>query len=160
MGQQQLLFLVFGIVVVGAVVVAGAYVLKDGRTLHHRNMVIHEALQVVGDVQAWKQKPMLLGGGAGWLLMELVDNHVIAKQMGNMAASNTALGLIAKHKMVDAFAAEEIVVTTTKEIVERIARGRERMNKDNVLRLVPNDVIEHEGNDLFAAIPLAKPGIF
>ena len=65
MGQQQLLFLVFGIVVVGAVVVAGVYVLKDGRTLHHRNMVIREALQVVGDVQAWKQKPVLLGGGAG-----------------------------------------------------------------------------------------------
>ncbi len=65
MGQQQLLFLVFGIVVVGAVVVAGASVLKDGRTLHHRNMVIHEGLQVVADVQAWKQKPVLLGGGAG-----------------------------------------------------------------------------------------------
>ncbi len=65
MGQQQLLFLVFGIVIVGAFVVAGAYVLIDGRTPHHRVMVFQEALQVVGDVQAWKKKPVLLGGGAG-----------------------------------------------------------------------------------------------
>ena len=65
MGQQQLLFLVFGIVVVGAIVVAGAYVLKDGRTSNDRVMVFQEALQVVGDVQAWKQKPVVLGGGAG-----------------------------------------------------------------------------------------------
>ena len=66
MGQQQLLFLVFGIVVVGAIVVAGAYILKDdSRSSNHRVMVFQEALQVVGDVQAWKQEPVLLGGGAG-----------------------------------------------------------------------------------------------
>ncbi len=65
MGQQQLLFLVFGIVVVGALVVVGAYAFNQGRTLNHRAMVLQEALQVVGDLQAWKQKPVVLGGGAG-----------------------------------------------------------------------------------------------
>lgn len=101
---------------------------------------------------------------AEWLLMELVDNHMIAKQTGQIPASNTALGLIAKHKMVGAFAAEEIIITTDREITERIARGRARMNSDDTMRLVSRDgiTIDHEPtpNDLFANIPLAKPGLF
>ncbi len=64
MGQQQLLLLVFGIVVVGALVVMGAYAFNQGRTSNHRAMVFQEALQVVGDLQAWKQKPVVLGGGS------------------------------------------------------------------------------------------------
>ena len=65
MGQQPLLILVFGIVSMGAIVVAGAYALNMGRTQNQRAMVIQEALQIVGDVQAWKQKPAMLGGGGG-----------------------------------------------------------------------------------------------
>lgn len=67
---------------------------------------------------------------AEWVLMEAVDNHMIARQQGNISASNTALGLCAKHKMVDAFAAEKIEVNSDKEVMERLLRGRKRL-KDN-----------------------------
>lgn len=63
---------------------------------------------------------------AEWLLMEAVDNHHIARQRGNLAASNTALNLIAKHVFVDAFAAEKVEVSSDKEIMERLQRGRQR----------------------------------
>lgn len=65
---------------------------------------------------------------AEWVLMELVDNHGIARQQGNIGASNTALGIIAKHKLVDAMAREKVdmEVTTSKELVERLLRGRRR----------------------------------
>jgi len=62
------------------------------------------------------------------VLMEAVDNHMIARQQGNISASNTALGLCAKHKMVDAFAAEKIEVNSDKDIMERLQRGRKRAN--------------------------------
>jgi hypothetical protein len=64
-----------------------------------------------------------------WLLMELVDNHLIARQSGKIAASNTALGLIGKHAKVDAFAAEKVIVAGDKEVMERLLRARERVRK-------------------------------
>ena len=45
---------------------------------------------------------------AEWLLYELVDNHRIARQHGNISASNTALGTIAKHVTVDALAKQKV----------------------------------------------------
>jgi len=68
---------------------------------------------------------------AEWLLMEAVDNHLIARQQGNISSSNTALGLVGKHKMVDAFAAEKIEVNSDKEVMLRLQRGRKRLNENS-----------------------------
>jgi len=67
---------------------------------------------------------------AEWVLMEAVDNHMIARQMGNISASNTSLNLVAKHVFVDAFAAEKVEINSDKEVMERLMRGRKRLNKD------------------------------
>ena len=63
---------------------------------------------------------------AEWVLMEAVDNHMIARQAGNISASNTALTLVAKHVFVDAFAAEKVEVNSDKEVMDRLLRGRKR----------------------------------
>lgn len=65
---------------------------------------------------------------AEWLLMEAVDNHMIARQTDNIAASNTALGLIAKHTMVDALASDKLNMNVQGDqaIMERLMRGRQR----------------------------------
>lgn len=68
---------------------------------------------------------------AEWVLMEAVDNHLIARQQGNISASNTALNMVAKHMFVDAFAAEKIEVNSDKEVMDRLLRGRKRMNSEN-----------------------------
>ena len=65
MGQQQMLLLVFGIVSVGALVVVGAYSFREHSVLQSRSVAVQEALQVVADLQKWKEKPVVLGGGAG-----------------------------------------------------------------------------------------------
>ena len=66
---------------------------------------------------------------AEWVLMEAVDNHLIARQQGNISASNTSLNLVAKHVFVDAFAAEKVEVNSDKEVIDRLLRGRKRMKK-------------------------------
>jgi len=66
---------------------------------------------------------------AEWLLMELVDNHMLARQADNLTASNTALGHIAKHKFVDANAADKVQLVDGKEILAKLARGRDRVRK-------------------------------
>lgn len=64
---------------------------------------------------------------AEWVLMEAVDNHLLARQAGNLGASNQALNLVAKHVFVDAFAADKVEVSSDKEILERLMRGRKRL---------------------------------
>lgn len=68
---------------------------------------------------------------AEWLLWELVDNHQLARASGNISASNTALNTLAKHAMIDAFAAEKVEIAGDEAIKERLLRARKRMNQDN-----------------------------
>lgn len=77
---------------------------------------------------------------AAWVLQELVDNHYLARQMGNLPASNQALNTIAKHAQVDAFAAEKIELAGDEEIRARLARARKR-------RVEVSDGQEQEGPD-------------
>lgn len=66
---------------------------------------------------------------ADWLLNEMVDNHMIARQQGNITASNTALNMVGKHKRVDAFAADKIKVSTDADVVDRLVLARKRLAK-------------------------------
>lgn len=49
-----------------------------------------------------------VGIDASWLLYELVDNHRIARQQGNISASNTALKIIAQLAVIDAMASQRL----------------------------------------------------
>ena len=64
-----------------------------------------------------------------WLLYEMVDNHRIARQQGNITASNTALNMVGKHKRVDAFAADKIKVSTDADVMDRLVAARKRLKK-------------------------------
>ena len=66
---------------------------------------------------------------ADWLLNEMVDNHMIARQQGNITASNTALNMVGKHKRVDAFAADTIKVSTDADVMDRLVAARHRLSK-------------------------------
>lgn len=66
---------------------------------------------------------------ADWLKWELVDNHQIGRQLGNLPASNAALNMLAKLGDLDAYAAEKVHVTTDEELMERLRRGRARNAK-------------------------------
>jgi|TARA_Y100000034_G_C6899489_1_gene415471 hypothetical protein len=68
---------------------------------------------------------------AEWLLWELVDNHQIARAAGNISASNTALNTLAKHAMIDAFAAEKVEIAGDEAIKERLLRARKRMQESD-----------------------------
>ena len=57
---------------------------------------------------------------ADWLLNEMVDNHMIARQQGNITASNTALNMVGQHKRVDAFAAANNNDSTADDVVDRL----------------------------------------
>ena len=64
MGQQQLLLLVLGIVIVGIAVVAGIQAFAEGKAKAEQDAAVSDAMRIISDVQAWKLKPTAFGGGS------------------------------------------------------------------------------------------------
>jgi len=65
MGQQQLLLLVLGIVIVGLAVVVGINAFSENRIKASADALVNDGLRIASDVQAWALKPEQLGGGGG-----------------------------------------------------------------------------------------------
>jgi hypothetical protein len=64
MGQQQLLLLVLGILIVGLAVAVGIAGFKDNKLRVEQDMQAELALRVHGRITAWKAQPKSLGGGS------------------------------------------------------------------------------------------------
>jgi len=62
MGQQQLLFLVLGIIIVGLAVIMGITMFGINQSRGNADNMVAEALRIASDVQAWAIKPQMLGG--------------------------------------------------------------------------------------------------
>jgi len=75
-----------------------------------------------------------------WVLLEMIDNHRIARQQGNISASNRALSLIAKHKRVDAFASDKLKVSTDTDVLERLTSARARTHQLQARGPLPDNV--------------------
>lgn len=63
---------------------------------------------------------------ADWHLLELVDNHLLARQQGKLSASNQALVNIGKHAAVDSYSAEKVHIVGDEEVRAALERGRKR----------------------------------
>lgn len=76
---------------------------------------------------------------ATWCLLELRDNHWIAREQGNLGASNTALRLLMQHVQVDAMARQKLEMTVTEdaELVARLTRGRQRLIEEGIAPELP-----------------------
>lgn len=66
---------------------------------------------------------------AAWHLAKCVDVTEIGLQTGQLGAVNSALGMVGRHKSVDAFAADKVKVTTDGDVRERLMTAKQRMNK-------------------------------
>ena len=64
MGQQQLLFLVLGIIIVGLAFVFGITLFSINNTKANADAIVNEALRMASDIQAWAVKPGMVGGRA------------------------------------------------------------------------------------------------
>ena len=63
MGQQQLLLLVLGIVLVGLAVVVGISAFEENQKKNNMDQLTSDAVRLAAGVQAWKMKPTATGGG-------------------------------------------------------------------------------------------------
>ena len=65
MGQQQLLLLVLGIVIVGLAVVVGIQAFGENQSKSNLDAMTNDGIRMASDAQAWALKPQAFGGGEG-----------------------------------------------------------------------------------------------
>ena len=63
MGQQQLLLLVLGIVIVGIAVVAGIQLFDRNKSESQADAAHGRSVELAAEVAIWKRKPFIYGGG-------------------------------------------------------------------------------------------------
>lgn len=62
MGQQQLLLLVLGIVIVGIAVIVGMSSFSEGSVKTNSDALLQSALRIASEAQTWKSKPEMFAG--------------------------------------------------------------------------------------------------
>ena len=62
MGQQQLLLLVLGIVIVGLAVVVGIQAFGENQDKANADALVNDGVRIASDAQAWALKPAAFGG--------------------------------------------------------------------------------------------------
>ena len=62
MGQQQLLLLVLGIVIVGLAVVVGIQAFGENQKKANADAIVNDGVRIASDAQAWALKPTAFGG--------------------------------------------------------------------------------------------------
>ncbi len=72
MGQQQLLLIVLGIIIVGVAIVVGINMFTANAIEAKRNNVTNDLLHLAGEAQRYYKTPIAMGGGSnkftGWVI--------------------------------------------------------------------------------------------
>ena len=89
MGQQQLLLLVLGIVIVGLAVVVGIQAFGENTIKAKQDRYANEALAVAADVVAWQLKPSMLGGNQGGSDLSAVSLAALGREETTQSSSTS-----------------------------------------------------------------------
>lgn len=99
MGQQQLLLIVLGVIIVGIAVVVGINVFTASSTQANRDAVISDLTNLASLAQQFYRKPVALGGGGnaftGWTVPASLDttgNGFYAATVGAQSITITGTG--------------------------------------------------------------------
>ena len=95
MGQQQLLLLVLGIVIVGLAVVVGIQAFGENQKKANSDAITNDVIRIASDAQAWNLKPTAFGGGNGsftGLRLEKLGYQVTGTAYTNLNAEYRLIG--------------------------------------------------------------------
>ena len=111
MGQQQLLLLVLGIVIVGLAVVVGIQAFGENQKKANSDALVNDAVRIASDAQAWKLKPAAFGGGADQDDFANFDLEQIGYELGGNDCATTEYGNL--NGCFTAPGADSLVITGT-----------------------------------------------
>lgn len=95
MGQQQLLLIVLGVIVVGIAVVVGINLFNANATSSNRDSVISDLNNLGAMAQQFYKKPASMGGGAntftGWTIPTGLDSTANGTYVASPAAQSVSI---------------------------------------------------------------------
>ena len=91
MGQQQLLLIILGVIVVGIAVAVGITMFSDNAVSANRDAVSNDLVNLAARAQQFYRRPAALGGGGNSFVGLSADAAGLAK-MTNMAGGKNANG--------------------------------------------------------------------
>ena len=65
MGQQQLLLIVLGVIIVGVAVITAIILFRANAVENKRDLILNELMNIAMMAQEYNKKPIILGGGGG-----------------------------------------------------------------------------------------------
>ncbi len=87
MGQQQLLLILLGVIVVGVAIVAGINIFTAHAVEAKRDLVLHECVELASMAQQYYRKPSEMGGGgrsfSGWT----IPSTLVTTENGHFTAN-------------------------------------------------------------------------
>jgi hypothetical protein len=87
MGQQQLLLIVLGVIIVGIAVLISIYVFKVNAIDAKRNNVLNECVNLAGMAQQYYLRPASMGGGGRSFIGWKVPGTLIITANGHFSTS-------------------------------------------------------------------------
>jgi hypothetical protein len=115
MGQQQLLLLVLGIVIVGLAVVVGIQAFSENMKKANSDALVNDAIRIASDAQAWRLKPTAFGGGAGNAAADMWDGLTLPKLGYTVNGDGAYVNLNGTITMTDAAGVLTITAINTEQ---------------------------------------------
>jgi Tfp pilus assembly protein PilE len=88
MGQQQLLLIILGVIVVGIAVAVGITMFKDSAVSANRDAVTNDLMNLAAQAQQYYRRPSALGGGQGSFLGLTADATGLRKLTSMLNGTN------------------------------------------------------------------------
>ncbi len=125
MGQQQLLLIILGVIVVGIAVAVGITMFSDNAVSANRDAVSNDLVNLAARAQQYYRRPEALGGGGGDFLGLSLDK--LTNMPGGKNANGTyTLGTVAQHSCIIRGTGTEMGADGTALVMEIIARDQGR----------------------------------
>lgn len=129
MGQQQLLLIVLGVIIVGIAVVVGINVFSSSATSSNRDLVVSQLTNIASSAQQYFRKPASLGGGGndfnGFKIGLAKD---IMNEIGNFTISTSSPGTDASAVSFDTSGGARPTISSSAATIYVIGSGTETGN--------------------------------
>ena len=94
MGQQQLLLIILGVIVVGIAVIVGITMFQDNAISANRDAVVNDLVNLGARAQQYYRRPVSLGGGGNSFVGITADAAGLAKLSSQPSNSNGTFSIL------------------------------------------------------------------
>ncbi len=94
MGQQQLLLIVLGVIVVGIAVVVGINLFNASAEEANKDGIVSDCTNLGAMAQQFYKKPLSMGGGANTFTAWVIPTGLVTTANGGYAAVPTAIDVV------------------------------------------------------------------